>query len=187
MLPNDARTLGETSQIVNFRLGCEEFAVDISSVREITTVGDITAVPKAPPSVRGVMNLRGQVIAVIDLAAHLGVHRDGQLTPGARIVVAESGGQAVGMLVDSVSGVIKIRLEDIGSPPELAGGELTRAEVKGVITLKRGLIILLDLERTLAQHQIEQVDSPACHGQPAPAAAADEPQRQPEPAQLVER
>ncbi len=187
MLPKDTRTVGETSQVVNFRLGCEEFGVDISSVREITTVGDITSIPKAPPSVRGVMNLRGQVIAVIDLAAHLGIHRDGELTPGARIVVAESGGQPVGMLVDSVSGVIKIPLEDIGSPPELAGGELTKAEVKGVITLERGLVVLLDLERTLAQHEIEQVDSPACHKQPAPEAAADEPLHQPETAQLVER
>ncbi len=154
MAEQEKKTTGEMIQFVNFRLRDEEFGVDIGSVREITKVADITHIPEAPSFVYGVTNLRGQVITVIDLARQFGLSPQQELPETARIVVTEIRGQTVGMLVDEVPEVLKITSENIEPAPELIQTEVRKDYIKGVGKLDNRLIILLDLEKLLASHEV---------------------------------
>ncbi len=148
---------GEMIQLVNFRLRDEEFGVEIGSVKEITKVADISHIPSAPSFIQDVTNLRGQVIAVIDLAKQFGLAPQENLPESARIVVTAVNGQTVGMLVDEVPEVLKIAEENIEPTPELIQTEISKDYIKGVGKLENRLIILLDLERVLAPHEVEEV------------------------------
>jgi len=157
MAEQEKKTTGEMVQLVNFRLRDEEFGFDIGSVREITKVADITHIPEAPSFIYGVTNLRGQVIAVIDLAQQFGLPPRQELPETARIVVTEIKGQTVGMLVDEVPEVLKIADENIEPTPELIQTEVRKDYIKGVGKLDNRLIILLDLEKLLAPHEAEEL------------------------------
>lgn len=154
---------GKMRQLVNFRLRDQEFGVDISSVREITKVGEITQIPEASPSIRGVTNLSGQIIPVIDLAGQFGLPAQERLPETARIVVVEIGKQTVGVLVDEVPEVLKIAEEKIEAPPELIENEIARGYIKGVGKLDHRLIIVLDLEKVLAPHAMAEVAAAGSH------------------------
>ncbi len=157
MAEQEKKTTGEMVQLVNFRLRDEEFGLDIGSVREITRVTDITHIPEAPSFIYGVTNLRGQVIAVIDLAKQFGLAPQQDLPETAKIVVTEIKGQTVGMLVDEVPEVLKIADENIEPAPELVQTEVRTDYIKGVCKLDNRLIILLDLEKLLAPHEAEEL------------------------------
>ena len=157
MTEQKTKSTGEMIQLVNFRLRDEEFGLDIGSVREITRVADITHIPEAPSFVYGVTNLRGQVIAVIDLARQFGLAPQQELPETAKIVVTEIKGQTVGMLVDEVPEVLKIADENIEPAPELIQTEAGKDYIKGVGKLDNRLIILLDLEKLLAPHEVEEL------------------------------
>ena len=148
---------GEVIQLVNFRLRDEEFGVDIGSVKEITMLGDISHIPEAPSFIEGVTNLRGQIIAVIDLAKQFDLPLQEELPESARIVVTEVNGQTVGMLVDEVSGVLKIPGENIDPAPELIRTEVSKDYIKGVGKLENKIIVLLDLEKVLAPQEVEKL------------------------------
>ena len=157
MAEQEKKTTGEMVQLVNFRLRDEEFGLDIGSVREITRVTDITHIPEAPSFIYGVTNLRGQVIAVIDLAKQFGLAPQQDLPETAKIVVTEIKGQTVGMLVDEVPEVLKIADENIEPAPELIQTGVRTDYIKGVGKLDNRLIILLDLEKLLAPHEVEEL------------------------------
>lgn len=148
---------GEIIQLVNFRIRDEEFGVDIGSVKEISRVIDITHIPQAPAFIKGVINLRGQVIAVIDLAKQFGLAPQERLPETAKIIVIEIKGQRVGVLVDDVPEVLKIATENIEPTPELIQSKVKKDYIKGVGKLENRLIILLDLEKVLAPHEVEEV------------------------------
>ncbi len=150
-------TRGEMVQLVNFRLREEEIGVDVASVREITRVGDITHIPEAPSFIRGVTNLRGQIIAVIDLAKQFGFPPRDELSDSARIVITEVKGQTVGMLVDEVPEVLKIPVENIEPTPELVQSGVEKQYIKGVAKLENRLIVLLDLEKVLSPREMGEV------------------------------
>ncbi len=157
MAEQEKKTTGEMVQLVNFRLRDEEIGLDIGSVKEITRVADITHIPEAPSFIYGVTNLRGQVIAVIDLARQFGLAPQQDLPETAKIVVTEIKGQTEGMLVDEVSEVLKIADENIEPAPELIQTEVRTDYIKGVGKLDNRLIILLDLEKLLAPHEAEEL------------------------------
>ncbi len=157
MAEQEKKTIGEMVQLVNFRLRDEEFGLDIGSVKEITKVADITHIPEAPSFIYGVTNLRGQVIAVIDLARQFGFAPQQELPETAKIVVTEIKGQTVGMLVDEVPEVLKIADENIEPAPELIQSEVRKDYIKGVGKLDNRLIILLDLEKLLAPQEVEEL------------------------------
>ena len=157
MAAKEEKPTGEVIQLVNFRLRDEEFGVDIGSVREITRIADIAHIPEAPSFIQGVTNLRGQIIAVIDLAKQFGLAPQEKLPESARIVVTEINGQTVGMLVDEVPGVLKISDENIEPTPELIQTGVRKDYIKGVGKLENRLIILLDLEKVLAPHEVEEI------------------------------
>ncbi len=157
-MPDDEKMrTAEMAQFVNFRLRDEEYGVDIGSVREITRVVDISHIPESPSFIEGVTNLRGQIIPVVDLAKQFGLAPQEKLPESARIVVTEVKGQTVGMIVDEVPEVIKISEENIEPTPELIQTEIRKDYIKGVGKLENRLIVLLDLEKILAPHELEEV------------------------------
>ncbi len=157
MAEKEEKSAGKMIQLVNFRLREEEFGVDIGAVSEITKVADISHIPEAPSFIQGVTNLRGQVIAVVDLARQFGLSPQENLPESARIVVTEVNGQTVGMLVDEVPEILKIPEENIEPAPELIQTEVRNDYIKGVGKLDGRLIVLLDLEKVLAAHEVEEL------------------------------
>jgi purine-binding chemotaxis protein CheW len=134
-------------QLITFRLDAEEFGLPIGSVREVTRVGDITRVPRAPEHVRGVTNLRGRILPVYEIRTRLGL---APLQPGpkARVVVVEVRGRLLGLLVDAVAQVQKVPADRlVATPDEVRSGHTDY--LTGVVHLGERLIILLDLERAL--------------------------------------
>ncbi len=146
----EERKAAETTEhLATFVLDREEYAVDVHVVQEIRRVTDITAVPRAPEFIRGVINLRGRILPVVDLKRKL---RMGQVEigKGSRIVVVRLRDRLLGLLVDGAHQVLKVPLSKIEPPPEevVAGGG---DYIRGVAKLDDRLIILVDLLRILAQ------------------------------------
>jgi purine-binding chemotaxis protein CheW len=144
-------------QLVVFKIGDEEFGVDISQVREIVRLIEVTYMPKAPAFIEGVVNLRGQIVAVIDLAKRLGIpsRPRGEAT---RIIVIEIGENTVGMIVDSVSEVLRISSGEIEEVPGLIETEVPEHYIRGVGKLKDRLLVLLDLSRVLSHEEVAKVE-----------------------------
>jgi purine-binding chemotaxis protein CheW len=148
---------GELVQVVSFRLGSEEYGVDISQVQEIIRMVEITHVPRAPHFMEGVINLRGQLIPIIDLRTRFGMSRI-DATKSTRIIVTEIGSKRVGIVVDSVSEVLNIPLENIEEAPEMIAGIGTEY-IQGVGKMNDRLIIMLDLTMVISGEEKQQLES----------------------------
>lgn len=135
-------------QLVTFRLGEEEFAVDILMVSEIIRIVPITDVPHAPEFIEGVINLRGRVLPVVGLRKRFRM-TDLPWTAQTRIVVMTWNQQLVGFLVDSVSEVLRIPSSTIENPPSVVAG-VGSEYIEGVGKLDDRLLILLNMETLLA-------------------------------------
>jgi purine-binding chemotaxis protein CheW len=146
---------GRTLQVVSFALGSEEYGVDIAQVQEINRMVTITRVPRAPQFMEGVINLRGQLIPIIDLRTRFGMER-AERTKNTRIVVTEVGSKRLGMVVDSVSEVLRIPVEQIEDAPELVAGVDTEY-IRGVGKLDDRLIIMLDLARVISASETTEL------------------------------
>ena len=145
-------------QLVCFSLGDESFGVDIGDVREIVRVRGITPVPKTEDHVLGVVNLRGKLVTVVDLAAWLGFPSV-EPTRSSRILVADLEGSLVGFLVDRATEVTKLAAELIDPPPpELASGPMAHC-VEGVGRRDGGLIIVLNLKGVVPSEERVEIDS----------------------------
>jgi len=143
-------------QIVGLRVGKETLGIPISLVREIVRVPDITPVPNAPPYIEGVINLRGRIIAVMDLGKRFGESVVVQRGPKTRIVVVELEERFVGLLVNSASEVLRIAPSEIEAPQNVFPDE-DMNYVTGVGKLKDRLIILLDLNRILQRAEMQRL------------------------------
>jgi purine-binding chemotaxis protein CheW len=146
-------------QVVGFRIGNETFGVRIGSVREIVRVPEITAVPSAPETVEGVINLRGKIIPVMDLRKRFG---QSEIQPDKknRILVVELEGKLVGLIVNAASEVLKIAPSDIEAPGNLFS-EGESSYVTGVGKLKGRLIILLDIAKLLHRPEFKRFEEAA--------------------------
>jgi purine-binding chemotaxis protein CheW len=145
MGPRDAAS--EQRQMVVFRLGTEAYGVDVFRVSEIIRLRDITPVPLTKAHIRGLVNLRGQTIPVVDLRVRLQLEAV-EDTSSTRIVVVETGDGLVGLLVDEARDVILMKAEDIQAPPSC--GDSGQEFVLGVGVRSEGLITILDLDKALA-------------------------------------
>src|SRR6476646_11975494 len=146
-------------QVVGFRIGNETFGARIGAVREIVRVPEITAVPSAPDTVEGVINLRGKIIPVMDLRKRFGQL---EIKPDKknRILVVELENKLLGLIVNSASEVLKIPPSEIAAPGTVfAEGE--SSYVTGVGKLKGRLIILLDIARLLRQPEFKKLEEAA--------------------------
>ncbi|MCK5108094.1 MAG: chemotaxis protein CheW [Methanosarcinales archaeon] len=150
----EADVSSDEAILVIFTLADGLYGVNVDQVREITSMRDTTPVPNAPYFVNGVTNLRGQVTTVTDLRRRFGLEESNR-NDNTRIIIVEPDGVPIGMVVDSVSEVLRMSAKDIEPVPELvteSGGSGIDAEyIKGVGKLDGGnLLILLDLEKVLA-------------------------------------
>lgn len=138
---------GPELHLVTFALDREEFGIRVDQVREIIRVGEITRVPQAPSHVRGVANLRGRILAVVEIRTRLGLTA-AVLTPRSRIIVVEIQGRVLGILVDAVLQVVKVPVETVTAAPDEVLSPQTDY-ISGVARWNSRLIILLDLEKVL--------------------------------------
>ena len=128
-------------QLVGFKVGNEEFGLDILRVQEIIRLRDLTRVPNMPDFVDGVINLRGQVIPVIGLRRRFGLEAS-EADKRTRIVVAEVNGNVLGFVVDQVSEVLRIASDTVEPPPRL--GNVDRKYVQGIGKIQDRLLIVID-------------------------------------------
>ena len=148
---------GEKIQVVSFRLGKEEYGVDIAQVQEIIRMVEITHVPRAPHFMEGVINLRGQLIPIIDLRTRFGMDREGH-TKNTRIIVTEIAGKRVGIIVDGVSEVLNIPVENVEEAPEMIAGVGTEY-ISGVGKVADRLIILLELQKVISTSEKQELEA----------------------------
>lgn len=141
-------------QLVTFRLGGEEYAVDILKVQEINRMVDITAVPNAPSYVEGVINLRGKVIPVINLRKKFSLDAK-ELDSHSRIMVVDIG-TTIGLIVDSVSEVLRLPSDTVEPPPPMTGS-IGSEYIRGIGKLEDRLLILLDIERLIGKAEEAQL------------------------------
>lgn len=134
-------------QLVSFNIGSEEFGVDILKVQEINRMVEITKVPQAPHYVEGVINLRGKVIPIIDLRKRFNLELKEQ-DKNTRIVVVDIAGNIMGMIVDSVSEVLRLPSDTVEPPPDLVTG-INSEYINGVAKLEDRLLIFLDLSKVV--------------------------------------
>lgn len=139
----------ELLQLVTFRLGNEEFSLDILRVQEIIRHMELTRVPKTPDFVEGVINLRGRVIPVLDLRRRFGLPADAK-TSETRIIVVDVDNKTVGLKVDAVSEVLRLPADTVEPAPAIVTGAESDY-IKGVGKLDGRLLILLDVERILSR------------------------------------
>lgn len=137
----------DPQEFIAFHVGEQTYCIDIITVREIRGWTPATPLPHAPSFVRGVINLRGSVLPVVDLAARLGLPIK---EPTARhaVIVVQSNGQIVGLLVEAVSNIMTISPEAIQPTPEVAS-ELSRSFLQGIVAADREVISVLIVKNLL--------------------------------------
>jgi purine-binding chemotaxis protein CheW len=137
----------DTMKIVIFRVNSEEYGVDVSLIKSIERMTEVTRVPNVNEYIIGVMNLRGSVIPVVDLRKRFGFQPE-EYKEETRIIVVTLEDLEVGLVVDSCSDVTDIYKKNIEPPPTVVGG-IESTYIQGVTKIDRRLIILLDMEKTL--------------------------------------
>ena len=150
-----ARQEHETLQVVSFRVGAEMYGLDIVSVQEIERLQPITRVPQALSFVEGVIDVRGAIIPVVDLARRFGLD-PGAADRQARIIIANLRGQSVGFIVSAVTEVVSIPVKSIGPAPSLTF-DRTRRFISGMARVGETLISILSLDHLLSIEEIDQL------------------------------
>lgn len=158
--------MADDLHLVTFRVGSELFGVPISTVQEIVRVPTITRIPQSPPFVEGVINLRGRVITVVDMRKRLGHFIESATSEDAerardrrsRILVVESGGRLIGVIVDEVAEVLKLAEDRIEAAPPMTVAGLDNQYINGVGKLDDNLLILIDIEKILTADELSALD-----------------------------
>ncbi|MFZ5843351.1 MAG: chemotaxis protein CheW [Pseudomonadota bacterium] len=138
-------------QWVTFRLGNETYGINVMQVQEVLRYTDIAPVPGAPIYVLGIINLRGNVVTVIDTCQRFGLPPI-EVTDNTRIVIIEADSQVIGILVDSVAEVVYLRSSEIESAPNVGNDESAKF-IQGVANRNGELLILVDLNKLLSDNE----------------------------------
>ncbi len=155
-----AATLANPGKYLSFVLGREEYGLEILKVQEIIGIMDVTRVPRTPPYVRGVINLRGRVIPVVDLRGKFLMAGTDATEKTCVIVVQISQGDltvTMGVIVDEVSEVLSFTQEQIEPAPSFGGGMDEMEFITGMGKLGKKVVILLDVDRVLKGEELEAV------------------------------
>ncbi len=164
-------------QFLSFYLAGEEYAFEIFRVREIIEYGVVTRVPMTPPWIRGVINLRGRVVPVVDLAVRFGLAA-GEVTPRTCVVIVETELEGapvpMGIVADSVSQVMELRTGDIEPPPPL-GARVRLEFLLGMARTEGRFALLLDVDRILAADELPTLAAAAGTAADASLAAGSAP------------
>ena len=143
-------------QFISFSVGEEEYGLELLRVREVIRVRQITRLPKAPSFVKGMINLRGDVIPIIDLRDKFGLEAK-EATATTRVIVVEVEAKLMGMVVDSASQVVRISPDQIDPPPVLGG--FSQEFITGVGKLDDRLIVLLNIDAVVSAEERTQLGS----------------------------
>lgn len=144
-------------QWVTFKLQEETYGINVMQVQEVLRYTDIAPVPGAPMYVLGIINLRGNVVTVIDTRARFGLPPS-DVTENSRIVIIEADKQVIGILVDSVAEVVYLRASEIDTAPNVGTDESAKF-IQGVSNRDGELLILVDLNKLLTDEEWEEITS----------------------------
>lgn len=150
---NGQNHAGGMKELISFRIGSQEFCVDIMAIREIRGWTAATALPQSPSFVKGVINLRGAVLPIVDLASRLGFEST-EASDRNVIIVAQIGEQVVGLLVDAVSDILTVTDDVIQPTPDVAS-ETAKSFIRGLIAMDGRMISLIGLDRVLPDMELE--------------------------------
>ncbi|AXY00600.1 MULTISPECIES: chemotaxis protein CheW [Vibrio] len=145
----------EVLQWVTFQLEEETYGINVMQVREVLRYTEIAPVPGAPDYVLGIINLRGNVVTVIDTRSRFGL-MEGEVTDNTRIIVIESERQVIGILVDSVAEVVYLRSSEIDTTPSVGTDESAKF-IQGVSNRDGKLLILVDLNKLLSDDEWDEM------------------------------
>lgn len=148
---------GFAQEYLTFTLGPEEYAIDILKVQEIRGYDAVTTIANAPAFIKGVVNLRGTIVPIVDLRIKFGIGNV-EYTPFTVVIILNISGRVVGIVVDSVSDVTMLRAEQIRPAPEFAATVDTKFIV-GLGTLEERMLIVVDIERLMLSSEMALVDA----------------------------
>ena len=157
MANQEINNLDNLTQLVSFKLGQEEFGIDIRKVQEINRMVEITKIPQAPHYCEGVINLRGKVIPVIDLRKKFDMEVE-EWTKNTRIVVCEEGANIVGLIVDAVEEVLRLPSSTIEPAPGIVTS-IGTDYINGVAKLDERLLIFLNISKIVSEINISEIDT----------------------------
>lgn len=150
--------MAEETKFIIFSIAHEEYGVEVEKVRTIERMTSITRVPKTPDFVKGVINLRGIVVPIIDLRERFNLPQ-AQYNENTRIIIVSVNDIEVGLIVDSASDVIDLDTDQIADPPEVVGG-IKAKYLRGVAKLSDNrLLVMLNLSEVLNKKEIIQLES----------------------------
>jgi purine-binding chemotaxis protein CheW len=146
-------------QLVTFQLGEEHYGIDIMDVKEIVRVQDIRPIPNAPSYVEGIINLRGEIIPIINLHKRFHIKKavvgeDEELLSGFIIIDVE--GMKLGVVIDKIARVVTIENEQIQAPPQMLSG-IGAEYIQGVIQNEEGYLIILDIRRLFNPKELQKI------------------------------
>lgn len=153
---DDDESSNET-QLVSFNLGEEEFGLDIMQIQEIVTVPSITKIPRAPSFIEGIIDLRNSVLPVIDLRRKLMLPPK-EFDEETRVIVVMIKGFTMGLIVDFVTEVLRLQNDKIETTPAMVS-DVDTEYIKGISRIKRGLILILDVEKIFNSNEMKQMES----------------------------
>ena len=170
--------MDDLEQVIVFKLGEQSYAVNIMAVKEIIRMQKITKIPAAPDFIEGIISLRGSIIPIIDMSKRFGLSYDYVMDDGMsensnkRIIVLQIDGTVFGVIVDEVQEVLSIPKNAIEKPPEVVSGfsygvRINSAYLKGIAKVDDRLIILINYNRILFEHEIEELSGASLNGQTA--------------------
>jgi purine-binding chemotaxis protein CheW len=156
--PSVAATDGDTyeQEFLTFTLGREEYAIDILKVQEIRGYDTVTTIANAPAFIKGVINLRGTIVPIVDLRIKFGVGTI-EYTPFTVVIILNVGARVVGVVVDSVSDVLALGSADIRPAPEFSS-QVGSSFILGLGTVEDRMLIIIDIERLMLSQGMALVD-----------------------------
>lgn len=139
-------------QIVCFKIGNEEYGIDILQVQEILKLPKVTKLPKSKAFIMGVIDLRGKVLPIVDLSKRFGIESN-KSSENSRAIVVNIAGKKVGLGIDSVSHVIKVNTNDIEPPPPVVRG-ISGKYIVGIAKMENGFVVVLDINQMFTNEEI---------------------------------
>ena len=152
------RVQREEKQFIIFTIGEEKFGVDVKQIKQIIPLSETTYIPNAPSFVRGVINLRGDIIPIVELKEKLSLKAEKSEGKDAKIIIVELDNNNIGMQVDSVTEMMRLYSDEIADPPKIVKG-INHNYLKGVGKLNDELLIILDLSSILSDDEIKELDN----------------------------
>lgn len=149
--------VGHAQEYLTFTLGPEEYAIDILKVQEIRGYDAVTTIANAPAFIKGVVNLRGTIVPIVDLRIKFGIGNV-EYTPFTVVIILNISGRVVGIVVDSVSDVTMLRPDQIRAAPEF-GATVDTKFIIGLGTLEERMLIVVDIERLMLSSEMALVDA----------------------------